>query len=95
MNIDVDFGVKHFVVLYLPMLDMLKKLVLGYYKIGNYSPTKMLCTKIHIYNHFLVDWNANQLKSIALNTEKMRSKIFLFSSQTKLPSKPRLSYRHP
>ena len=42
-----------------------------------YRPTKMLCTKIHIYDQFPVEWDAYLPKSMCRSAWKLSLKILL------------------
>ena len=44
---------------------------------GIYSPTKMLCTKIHIYDQFPVEWYAYIPKFMCRSASKLSLKILL------------------
>ena len=50
-----------------------------YCQIGFNSATKMLCTKILIYNQFLVDTGGNWCKNVITNMFYLTSKIFHLS----------------
>ena len=54
-----------------------KRCFCGYYKIGYNSPTKMLCTKIYIYDQFPVEWDTYIPKSMCRSASKLSLKILL------------------
>ena len=57
--VDVDFGAKHFCRPSDTKSKGAKTPQIHGCQIGNCGSTKMLCTKIHIYNQFPVDTNGN------------------------------------
>ena len=59
-----------------PNLNMLKTPQIQGSQIGNFRSTKMLCTKIYIYNQFPVDTNENQCRIGITNGVYLSSKNF-------------------
>ena len=61
---------------------------MGYHKIGDYGASQMLYTKIHIYNHFPVNWINNWPKVVITNTEKNELENFSIVSLNQVTDNP-------
>ena len=72
--------------------------ILGIFSISRFgivSPTKILCTKIHIHNKFPVDTSGHWCKIITLNMPNLSLKIFRRSTVLKLVLKFQIKFGDP
>ena len=79
----------------MPNLEMLKMPKICLCQIGIFSTTKILCTKIHIYNKFPVDTGGHWSKIIALVMLNLSLKIFRRSTVLKLVLKFQIKFGDP
>ena len=94
---------KSFVGLKMPNLEVLKmpicrSQILGICSISRFgivSPTKIFCTKIHIYNKFPVNTDGHWCKIITSNKPNLILKIFRTSTVLKLVLKFQIKFGDP
>ena len=87
----------HYIIvgLRMPNLEVLKLPKIWLCQIGILRPTKILCTKIHIYNKFPVDSGGQWCKIITLNMPNLSLKFFRRSTVLKLVLKFQIKLGDP